>query len=373
MKDFMKECILYIARKIMNGIYCVIKLFPIKKNKILMMTRQSNEPSIDFVLLEKEIKARNENITVKMLCKKIPRNFIRRIGYCFYLIKCMYHLATSKTCIVDGYVIPICILHHKKELTIIQIWHAMGAIKKFGLQITDKKEGSNDKIAKIMKMHQNYTNVICTSDATKEFYSQAFQIAKDKILVLGMPRIDYLLGKSGQIDEQVKQIYEQYPKLKTKETVLYVPTFRKGKKIELSPLINAFSADKYNVIIRLHPLDGTKVAEQFLIDDHYQTIDLLKIADYVITDYSAIAFEASVLKKKLFFYLYDMQEYQEKRGLNISLTQEMPSVTYNDAVQIAETIKNHTYDEKDWEHFREKYIQTCDLDNTKRIVDYILQ
>lgn len=367
-----QNSILYIARAIMNLIYFFIKLFPMQENKIIMLSRQSDKPNIDFKLIEEEIKNSNQSKKVIILCKKVPKGFMKRIGYCFYLIKCMYHLATAKVCIINGYVIPVSILHHKKKLKIIQIWHAMGAIKQFGLQVTNKKEGNRSNIAKIMKMHQNYTNITCTSEATKKVYAKAFQTEESKILTLGMPRVDYLLGKDGKIDEQVEKIYAQYPKLKTKQTVLYVPTFRKGKEINIEPIISAFQEDKYNLIIRLHPLDGTKVEEQFLIDNKYQTMDLIKVADYIITDYSATAFEASVLKKRIFFYLYDIQEYQEERGLNIPLKQEMPSVTFHHIEEIVKAIETKSYCEKEWENFRRKYIETDDIENTKRIVEYIL-
>lgn len=373
MKKLIQNSILYIAKAIMNLIYFFLKLFPIQEKKILMLSRQSDKPNIDFKLIEEEIEHRNKQYKVIILCKKIPKGNLKKIGYCFYLIKCMYHLATTKICIVNGYVIPVSLLHHKKKLIIMQIWHAMGAIKQFGLQVTNKKEGNRSNIAKIMKMHQNYTNITCTSEITKKIYSQAFQIEEDKILTLGMPRVDYLLGENGTIDKQVEKIYKQYPKLRKKENILYVPTFRKGKKIDLKPLVNAFSKEKYNIMIRLHPLDETKVEEEFLIDNKYQTMDLLKVADYVVTDYSAIAFEAAVLKKKLFFYLYDLSEYQEERGLNISLKQELPSVTYNDIIQLAEAIENQAYNEQEWENFRKKYIETDDIENTKRIVDYLLE
>ena len=373
MKRVIQNIILYIARILMNCIYIFMKLFPIQNNKILMMSRQSNEPNIDFKLLEEELKRRSQEIQIKILCKTIPKGYLKKVGYCCYLIKCMYHLATAKICIINGYVIPVSILHHKKKLMIMQIWHAMGAIKQFGLQVTDKREGNGSNIAKIMKMHQNYTNITCTSKVTKKIYMQAFNTEEDKILILGMPRIDYLLGKDGTIDIQVEKVYQQYPKLKIKETILYVPTFRRERKIDIAKLINAFDKEKYNIIIRLHPLDNTKVEEDFLIDNKYQTMDLLKIADYVITDYSAIAFEAAVLKKKLFFYLYDIVEYQEERGINIPLKQEMPSVTYNDITQLANTIENCSYHEQEWETFRKKYVETCDVENTKRIVDYLLE
>lgn len=175
MKDFVLSCILYIMKFGMNFIYFFIKLFPIQKNKITMLSRQSDKINIDFEMLLDEIQQKYPNIRVVVLCKKIPNEFIKKIKYCFYIIKCLYHIATSKVCIIDGYVIPISSLKHKKGLIIVQIWHAMGAIKKFGKQVLDKKEGSSSLIAKIMGMHENYTFITCTSNITKQFYAEGFR------------------------------------------------------------------------------------------------------------------------------------------------------------------------------------------------------
>lgn len=372
MKSLIKRCVLCIAKAIMNLIYFFIKIFPIKKNKVLMISRQSNKPSIDFKLLQEEILRRNNNIEIVILCKQIPSKFIKQIGYCFYIIKSMYHLSTSKICIVNGYVIPVSALKHKKDLVIVQIWHAMGAIKQFGLQVTDKVEGDTKNIAKIMRMHQNYNNVICTSNATKKIYAKAFGTEENRILTLGMPRIDYILGKDGIIDKNTNEIYNKYPNLKGKINILYVPTFRKNKKIDLSEIVSTFDKEKYNLIIRLHPLDTTNVEKRFLIDNKYQTLELLKVVDYVITDYSAIAFEAALLNKKIFFYLYDINDYKKSRGLNIDLITEMSNATFNKIEDIANKIETNSYDENQLKDFKEKYIETDDTKNTTRIVDYLM-
>jgi len=55
----MKDFILYILRAVMSFIYFFIKLFPIQKNKILMISRQSNEISIDFEMLKDEMLKNN--------------------------------------------------------------------------------------------------------------------------------------------------------------------------------------------------------------------------------------------------------------------------------------------------------------------------
>ena len=57
----------------------------------------------------------------------------------------MYYLATSKVCLIDTYIIPVSILNHKKELTIIQLCHGIGNIKKFGYQTLKNESGKNEK------------------------------------------------------------------------------------------------------------------------------------------------------------------------------------------------------------------------------------
>ena len=174
-----------IGKCFLNLIYFFVKMFP-TKNKIVMMSRQSNKSNLDFELIKQEILKRNNNIEIKILCRVLKKDIKARINYCFYLFKCMYHISTSKVCILDGYSIPISILKHKKNLKVIQIWHASGAIKKFGYQSLNKKEGRGTKIAKIMNMHKNYNYVIAPSDTTADFYKEAFGIDKDKIIINGL-------------------------------------------------------------------------------------------------------------------------------------------------------------------------------------------
>ena len=375
MKNFFIVIVLHIAKIGMQIIYFFIKLFTKRKDKILMLSRQSDKINLDFRLLKQELEKRikeNKNIEIKVLCKKIPKNLFGKFKYCFYIIKCMYHIATSKVCIIDGYNIPISALKHKKNTQIIQIWHAMGAVKKFGYQCLNKREGSTSKIARIMKMHANYTCVTCTSNATRKIYSEAFNTSIDKIKVLGMPRIDYILGKDNEINEKIDKLVKEYPHLKEKKTILYVPTFRRNETIDLSKLIEAVDTNKYNLIIRLHPLDQTKVDEKYLICEKYSTFDLIKFADYVITDYSAIAFEIATLNKPLFFYVYDIKKYKRKRGVNVDFHTEMKSSTSANIKNIMKVIESDTYNFDELKSFREKYVETVDTNNSKRIVDYIL-
>lgn len=365
MKEKLTICILEIGKIVLNIIYVFLKLLPINENKVTLLSRQANTPSIDYELLTNELISRNKKTVV--LCKKIESGILKKISYCIYILKCMYHIATSKACIVDGYFIPISILKHKKKLKIIQIWHALGAIKKFGYDVINRKEGSNYKIARIMKMHKNYDYVTSASEITKKIYEKSFGIPEERIVKIGMPRIDYILDEKDFKQEYIKD----YPQAKGKKIILYVPTFRKEKASNFQEIIKCIDDANYNLIIRLHPIEQTRVDAKYTVNDKYLTIDLIKIADYIITDYSAVAFEAALLDKPIFFYLYDKKEYEVNRGLNINIDKELPSFTFYNFENIVNAINNIEYNINEIIKFKEKYIETRDKNNTKRICDLI--
>lgn len=366
---------IYICKQALNIIYFFIKMCPIKE-KVVMLSRQSNKPSIDFEFIKNEILKRDNKIEVEILCKIIQKDFKERLSYCFYILKCMYHIATSKVCIVDGYSIPVSILKHKKNLQIIQIWHASGAIKKFGYQSINKKDGRSTEIAQIMKMHKNYNYVIAPSKATAKFYEEAFRVQEEKIIIKGLPRLDYILSDELG-SNKIKEFYKKYPKFKNnkKKTILYVPTFRNNSSStnQLEKLISKINFAKYNLIIKLHPLDKSTNAYKYTVSKKYTTFDLLKVADYIITDYSAVAFEASILNKPVYFYVYDIEEYEKTRGLNIDLFKEMSSCTSKDIKEILKNIEDNNYNYSELENFRDKYMGKDYYNNTQKLVDFIFK
>ena len=99
----------------------------------------------------------------------------------------------------------------QKSLTIIQIWHALGAIKKFGYQTLNREGGRNEKIARLMEMHRNYDYVLCASEATKQLYAEAFDISPDRIIITGIPRIDAIL--EANTEENRNELYRSHPAL----------------------------------------------------------------------------------------------------------------------------------------------------------------
>lgn len=371
MKKILITIVIHFLKILANIIYLLMKLFP-TKHQIVMISRQSNNITLDFELIKNELNEKYENLKVVVLCKKIESGIKNKILYCVYILKMMHYLATSKICIIDSYCIPVSILKHKKGLIVIQIWHASGAVKKFGYQILDKKEGSSAFIAKLMCMHKNYDYVIAPSEVTKDIFSEAFHVPKERIIKLGLPRLEYIINPKY---DKSNEIYEKYPYLKDKKNILYIPTFRKNQNVNLVDEILKITIDKnkYNLIISLHPLDKTNVPDEYLIDKKYSSFDLIKIADYIITDYSVLSIEASVLRKPIFLLLKDLNEYNEARGLNINLKQELSSFVCENFVEVIDKIDKKEYNMKELHSYKNKYIEINPSNAIEKLGHFLLK
>lgn len=356
-----------------NIIYFFIKLFP-TKNKVTFISRQKNTPSIDFELLEQEIKKRDSSIKIVVLCKRLEKNFKSRLLYILHMFRQMYHIATSKVVILDSYCISVSVLKHKRSLCVIQMWHAMGSYKKFAYSILDKKEGSSSKLAKLMRMHKNYDYVFASSKKASINFAEAFNVSMDKMKVFPLPRVDLLLD-SKNINKTKKDILSKYPVLNNKKNILYAPTFRKkyNSKKDIYNLINSVDYDNYNLIIKLHPLSKINIDDPRVVVDHnFTSLEMGFVSDYIITDYSAVVFELALLKKPLYFYAYDLDPYINNRDFYLDYKKEMPGLISKDPKKIMKDISENFYDLTKINKFNKDYVSIPKEGCTSAIVNFIL-
>ena len=365
-------------------LYSFFKLFP-TRNKITMISRQSDNETLDFKLLREELEKpensenKKKSIKVVTLCHKleggINASFSEKVKYGIHMLSQMYHIATSRVVILDSYCILISIMKHKKNLKVIQMWHSMGTMKKFGYQILDKEEGSNRKVAELMKMHKNYDYIFASSNAYAKQLADGFGYDVDKVKIFSLPRVDLLASKEYK-EEITKKIEEKYHDITKKKNILYCPTFRKDEKIleeEIYKMIEQVDFEKYNLVIKLHPLSKIQINDNRIIyDKEFSSMDMLFIANYIISDYSCIIYEASILNIPMFFFAFDLEEYLDNRGLTIDYKKELPGVVSENANDIIKAIKDKTYNLNEILEFRKKYITNVE-NCTEKIVNFIKQ
>lgn len=367
MKNFLIICFKFI----LNFIYLFIKLCPVKKNRVVMISRQSNVITLDFRLIKEKLLRDNPKMEVIVLTKRFDNMKKYFFKYGLFVLKQMYFIATSKVCVVDSYCVPVSILKHKKSLFVIQIWHSLGAIKEFGYQTLGKVSGREEKLSFAMNMHKNYNAIVSGSKAMSVHFAKAFNYDESYFLNYGLPRIDYLLNQKNILK---KRIYKIYPSLKKKPVIMYAPTFRTDNSNSLSKLIKDFDFNKYNLILKSHPNQEIDVS----LDKVYQcpefsALDLLAICDSIITDYSAIAIEAAVLDVKLYYYVYDYEKYKHDNGLNIDLYEDMPGCVFENSSDLVNAIVKVPYNKKALVDYKKKYLPKELGKSTELICKWIVE
>lgn len=347
--------ILKILIGILNLIFSLMKLLPTRR-KVTFISRQSNEMSDDMKLLQKSLKNADRTVETVFLCKTMGSGLLAKIGYCFHIFRQMYHIATSKVVVLDSYCIPISVLKQRSSLAVIQMWHALGSLKKFGLSIVGENEGRNAEVAEAMAMHKNYTYVLTSSEACAPYFGEAFGYGREKLKVASLPRVDRLTD-GDYARETVERITAEYPEMKDKKVVVYTPTFRMDRDVseEIDRLASQFDENEYVFVLKKHPLMKVD-CKNCLVDDKFSSLEMIFAADYVVCDYSAIVFEAAIIGKPLFFYTFDYETYGVDRDFYIDYMKEMPGVISANPALLAKAIKDDEYSLERVKAFSKKYV-----------------
>lgn len=366
--------VIKISKFCMSILYWFMKLLPTKTGKVIFLSRQSNVLSLDFRMLREELikqaEAEGKKIEIVNICNYMVDGKSGAVKFGIDTLKSMYHLATSEVAVLDAYWPAVSMLNHKKKLTVIQMWHAIGKIKKSGYQTLDKESGRSRKTAELMDMHRKYDIIIAGGEAFNKFYCMSFDTTEDKLLNIGLPRIDHLLNTEA---EKKAAILEKYPEFAEKCVVLYAPTFRRNIELRWESLLENFDFAKNILVIKGHPnqkiecdMDGVYMCPEF------SSVDMLAVCDYLITDYSAIALEGAVLNKKTYYFLYDYEEYTAKNGINLNPFESMPGCAFTDGRALIDDLQAGNYKQEVLDEYRRRYLPKELGTSTNKLANTVL-
>ena len=132
----MKRHLINAVRMMMFLTYRFFRAFP-RKRRIVCLSRESDRPTTDFRLIRHYVRQTHPDYSVVILAKKL-HNPVR---YGFHMIRQLYFIATSQAVLLDTYAIVVSLLAGYIDVPIIQMWHALGNMKKFGYTALGSKEG----------------------------------------------------------------------------------------------------------------------------------------------------------------------------------------------------------------------------------------
>lgn len=347
--------------------------FPKNDNGFLSALITEN-PNVEIIILF-EKKCEEEAIRFeKMGAKIFPIS-----SSVTFLQKAIPILMQSKVIICDNYFPFLAGLYPKKETTIIQIWHANGAIKRFGLEDPTAIGRSFFDHLRFKQVYKRFDEYIVGSEMMGEVFRNSYGASKNSIKSYGNPRTDIYFNQK-LIDEKRDSFFTKYPELKKKKIILYAPTYRNGLEDEypfnVQQLYEALGSD-YAILMKKHPHVLTKPVEKnyngFLYGNlsQYSIEDLLMVTDILITDYSSVTFDFTLLNNanKIIFYCYDLEEYDQVTGLQKDLKNWLPGEIVQSMDELILQIKK-TQD-CHFENFNNKWNTYNNGQSIKRLLQHI--
>lgn len=314
----------HVARVSLAIVARVLVVIP-RRAKITMITREHRRPPLDFVLLEQAIGRLDNSVEVVMIARMVPRGLVRKIGYAFTLLSELFHVASSRVLVVDGYSIVASAVPHGDGLTIVQIWHALGALKKFGLSILDRPEGRDPRLARAMRMHSNYDVVIASAERCREPFAEALGVEPSQVVVAPLPRVDHLQDENARARAR-ERFATMYPELDGREIAVFAPTFRAhGTEPTIDPveLTAALAERDVATITKLHPIMPAANHPALRTAPGMSTQDLLLVADLLVTDYSSAVFEAAVAGVPGYLLAPDLDDYNHARSFYLDYPRDL--------------------------------------------------
>jgi len=293
-----------------------------------------------------------------------------------------YRVASSRLVIVDDYFFPIYPMKKRPGVTIVQVWHACGAFKRFGRATLEAEWGADQIFLKWVPIHANYDLTLVSSASIAPIYAEAFGQSVETIsAAFGIPRTDALLP-SPRRDADERAVRERLGLRDGRTTILYAPTFRgadlKGaaapELLDIAALYRALGSE-YRLILRLHPFVKSAMrippeVGDFVVDASAEpdANEVMLAGDILVSDYSSIIFEYALLNRPMAFLAPDLAAYERERGFFFDYRTGVPGPVMEETEQLARWIQAKQFDLQRVRDFAASSFDVMDGRATERFV-----
>ena len=282
--------------------------------------------------------------------------------------------------------------HPRKGQVYVQCWHGT-PLKRLGYDIAESDNAMNS-LSEIRDKYRTDAKKFRWLLSPSPFATGKFVTAWNlretgqeyKILEEGYPRNDRL-AKAGP--EESAALKEKLG-VSGKKVILYAPTWRdnqhvSGKgytyrtEVDFDRLREELGED-HVILFRAHYLvansfDFARYGDFIRDVSSYPDINDLYIAsDMVVTDYSSVFFDYSILERPVIFYMYDLEEYAgEMRGFYLSLDELPGPIVRDEDALVAEIRKAGSWKaDEEYKKFVRRFNPYEDGNSSKRVLRRVI-
>lgn len=345
----MAEWIRYLKKIFMLVILFPLRVFPIKKNRVLLNNdlakKYSDNPKAvaEYLLSEYpgvfQVVYAIQDVGQTPELKKRGLLPVRHhsLLYFYYAMTAQVFLTNS-----GGFsYLPL-----RKSQYVINTWHGGGAYKKDGIYMY----GDTWLFRRDLKMSAKKTNVfLSTSELFSEVTSGSMLIPRSVFWEIGMPRNDKLINNDANLRCAIRK---KIGLAEDEKLVLFAPTYRKPEDnyykssigidygIDSDRVCSALSkrfGGKWKFSFRLHPLaesSGWQPKGSINLTNYEDMQDLLLVADVMINDFSSSLWDFMLTGRPCFVFAVDLQHYIETTEVYTPVTEwPFPKATNNDELE----------------------------------------
>ncbi|QRZ92437.1 CDP-glycerol--glycerophosphate glycerophosphotransferase [Bacillus subtilis] len=315
----------------------------------------------------KSLETEFPELTVSVINEKHP----------LHICKAVFSMLSSKAVIVDNYFVLTTVLTCRSDIECIQVWHANGAFKRFGLKDINTQNRSRADVRRFRKVYASFDRIVVGSEHMADIFKEFFDIKDDKFLRFGVPLTDAYY----EVKENSHDLKNKYHLPAEKKIILYAPTFRDHQFESFSLPFSEKQLrhdlnGQYLLAVKLHPVmkqSAELPGDSAWIKDvsDLPLADLLKMSDLLISDYSSVPFEFALLDKPILFYTYDMEAYNRTRGLIHHYTEIIPGVPCRDSGMLLDQLKDMDKLQSEVERFSREWNLYSRGNASKQLLSYV--
>lgn len=366
--------------RLSSALLLVVRFFfarlRVRRDRVVLAT--ARVPTLDGNLLHIHgaLARLHPEIDPVLLLEPYSYGLVGKLAYLVRLIRGMYHLQTARWFIVDNAYLPIHVAPHRPETTVVQVWHAAGALKRFGVDTTTPLAEPERTF-----LHRYYDAVVVGGEWSRGPYAAALRTPIEKVLALGSPRTDFFCDETALAAAR-ERILATHPELAGRRVVLYAPTFRgRGIGKRAAPgldaeRLRAALPDDHVLVLKTHPnLDpaSTPTAGYDVVADHRSDLnDLLALTDILVTDYSSSVVEFALLRRPVVLLVTDLDEYEVDPGLYLDYRTDMIGTQVTDTEGVIDAILGDRFDLSTYDAFIERQLGTSLGGASDRVVRHFL-
>ena len=305
------------------------------------------------------------------------RKFLDKMTFPFLLAKADY-------IIVDDYHPLLYNVKFSKEQEVVQLWHACGTFKTVGFS----RLGKPDAPFIDSRVHRNYTKSYVSSNSDIMYYAEAFGIKEENVIPTGVPRTDIFFDK--KYANTIRQKFlRKYTYMQNKRIILFAPTFRGGghksayypqEMLDFDRLASYCKSKNAIVLFKFHPFvrEKIKIPGKYSLyikdfSSYREVNDLLFLTDILVTDYSSLIYEYSILNGKMLFFAFDLDAYITSRDFYQEYESFVPGKVVKTIDELMDALYNEDFESYKVQPFYEKNFKYRDGKSSERVVRHLFR